>query len=135
MFERFRKKKQPEVIHHKYDIVPPFDYEGKTNEEVRKYFESLSRVQIIEIYDKDTIPEAFHDEFFEVENKIKYWPTDDNVIDTCNVLRWNSDSIYHRFNEIEKQVQGMQKKLDIMTKLVENTEVTMSAKTALNLCK
>ena len=119
----------------KYDIVTPFDYEGKTTEEVQAYFESLSRVQIIELYDKDTIPEHFHDEFFEAENKIKWWPVDDNVNDALNELRWNSDSVYHRFKAVEKQVEGMQKKLDIMTKLVENTEVTMSAKTALNLSK
>ena len=119
----------------KYEIVPPFNYEGKTNEEVKAYFESLSRVQMIELYDKDTIPEVFHDEFFEAENIYKYWPTDDNVLDALNELRWNSDSVYHRFRAVEKQIEGMQKKLDIMTKLVENTEVTMSAKTALNLCK
>jgi len=52
MFERFRKKKQePEVIHHTYDIIPPIDWENTDSVAVKVYFKDLTRLQMLEIYD------------------------------------------------------------------------------------
>lgn len=129
----FRRKKEPEVIHHIYDILPPFDWETATSETAKEFFKGLTRIQILEIYDREDIPDQFWEEYYEVKNEMSNWPVDEDISTAMNKLYWNSDSLYKRNQDILKQIDGMQKKLDRVSKILEKSEICMSGKTAMEL--
>ena len=149
MLERFRKPK-PEVQVFVPDVIPKhivqeeraekwkkLKYEAK--DEMLTFLNTLDRVDLMRFQDaKQFDGTDCEDEVWEAVNESEWcreYPMGEHtyneripsiVRDTMNAFD---------IKTLQKQVDGMQKKLDIMTKLVENTEVTMSAKTALNLCK
>jgi hypothetical protein len=134
MFERFRKKKQePEVIHHKYDIIPPFDWENATSETATEYFKTLTRIQMLEIYDRDIIPDSYWEQYYERLNEFEAWPTDKEDAVVLNKLYWDSNSIYKQFLQTQKKVEGMQKKLDRITVLLSKAEFKLCGEDALKL--
>ena len=123
-------------IHHKYDILPPFDWEQATSESAKEYFKKLTRVQMMEVQDRDEMPEIFWDEYHTVFGNIKTWPIDEEVYELLNLTKqgWGGDtSLEFQVDALKKQVTGIQKRLDRVLKIIENTEVTMSAKTALSM--
>ena len=142
MFERFRKKKEPEVIIHKYEFVPHFKFEGATREEVIKYLKSLSRVQLLHFGDTVDFDEIdteldLWELYFDVLNWHEIWPLDNDASKALNELYWDTDSLYNRYKQFDKKtmdrIDGMQKKLDKIEKLIENAEFKLCGKDALGL--
>ena len=124
------------TIHHEYDILLPFDWEQATSETAKEYFKKLTRIQMLEVTDRDKFPEQFWDEYHEVFSDIKTWPIDEEGYEVLNAVlqAWGGDkSLEFQVAALKKQVTGIQKRLDRVLKIIENTEVTMSAKTALSM--
>ena len=146
MLDRFRKNKgqvqEPDVT--PKHIMPNREHIIALGySESRPYFEGflegLTRTQLMDFQDsKQFDGTAVEEAAWETANE-EEWKRDYPIGKHGYEERIPSivkDTMGHfDIEKIKKQVEGMQKKLDIMTKLVENTEVTMSAKTALNLCK
>lgn len=124
------------TIHHKYDILPPFDWETATSETAKEYFKKLTRIQMLEVEDRNIIPDHLWDEYHEIFGEIKTWPIDQEVYDVLNktLQGWGGNtSLEFQVDALKKQISGIQKRLDRVLKIIENTEVTMSAKTALSM--
>ena len=134
MFERFKKVVE---IHHKYDLLPEFDYENATEDEVRKFFKTLTRIQLIEVNDRMS--------FDEIDSKVDYykvyyevmdynsWPVDEETSKVLNKLHWDKDSISSQVPKLKEQVEGMQKKLDKIETLISNAEFKLCGKDAMKL--
>ena len=148
MFERFRKSK-PEVQVSIPDVIPKHIMPNREHiialgySESKQYFEGflegLTRTQLMDFQDsKQFDGTAVEEAAWECANEAEWkrdYPIGQHVYEERIPSIVNDVVGKFDIKELQKQVDGMQKKLDIMTKLVENTEVTMSAKTALNLCK
>ena len=134
MFERFKKVVE---IHHKYDLLPEFDYENSTEAEVREFFKGLTRIQLIEVNDRMSFDEIKSDvDFYKVYYEVvdwNTWPVDEETSKALNILYWNKDSISSQVPELKKQVEGMQAKLDKITTLISNAEFKLCGKDALKL--
>ena len=142
MFERFRKKKEPEIIIHQYEFVPPFKFEGATREEIIKYLKSLSRVQLLHFADTTDLDDVkteldLWNLYYEVLNWHDIWPLDNDATKALQDLYWNTDSLYNKYKagdlDFSKRLDGMQKKLDKIVTLLETAEFTLSGKDALKL--
>jgi hypothetical protein len=130
-----RKPKTPEPVKVQpvtLDILPPIDFETIDSEGFMEYLKKLTRIQMMEINDRNIIPDHLWDEYFEVDNTHKY-PDGKLSIETYNSVSDYKTGLETVVKELVKQVDGIQKKVDRIVKLVENTEVTMSAKTALSM--
>lgn len=142
----FRKNKQ-EVQAPKPDVKLPHIMPNHDNivalgySESIPYFkgflEGLTRTQLMDFQDsKQFDGTAVEEAAWECANNeewVRDWPMgkheyEERIPDIVS----NTLSKY-KLSDLVKQVEGMQKKLDRLAKLVENTEVTMSGKTALGL--
>lgn len=104
------------------------------------FFSSLSRVEILLAYDKEKeyiTTHHYEDSIWEAyfENKEKGdWPLGDvnyeNIIP--DIIR-DEVGDTHAFKQLRTQVDGMQKKLDMLAKLIENVEFCADGKTLLKL--
>lgn len=109
------------------------------------YLTTLNRVQLLCVYDdpwfnahphKDWLDEAYWDQEWK-----RSWPLGKDAYEsTIPDIVWETIPIngLDKDNPIDlsklvKQVNGIQKKLDRVLRIIENTEVTMSAKTALGM--
>lgn len=121
----------------------PSHFEGKDGKtKFRKWLKSLTRVQLLELNDMDVLPEdGSWGDLYDEENR-RAWPIDQEL---------RNDYLSEAFNDYAKgpnndaktfentlkrlvpQVEGIQKKLDKLLKLLEGKDVTMSVKTALSL--
>jgi len=94
----------------------------------REMLRNLTRVELLDfedIYNEEDIDfvwSIFYEVMYEHE-----WPL---KRDTFNEFA-NNDSI--RIDKLDKQVDGMQKKLDKIVQLLEGFQITMSVKDALKL--
>jgi hypothetical protein len=76
-------------------------------------------------------------DWYEAEVDSRNWPIADSVMEV--VKQWDADwaddgsSFRKRFLEMEKQVAGIQKKVDKLVKLLEGSKVTLSVEEALRL--
>ena len=134
MFERFKKVVE---IHHIYNILPEFDYENSSEAEVREFFKTLTRIQLIEVNDKISFDEIkgdvdFYKIYYEVVDR-KTWPVDEETSNALDILHWNKESISKQVPELKKQVDGMQAKLDKIETLIANAEFKLCGKDALKL--
>ena len=139
MFERFKKTIE---IHHKYDFLPQFDYENCTREELVTFLKSISRVQLLHLGDTLDFDEIESDLdlwniFYEVRDWHGSWPIDDDVKTAMNSVYWDKDSLWHKYKNLDKevlqQIEGMQKKIDKIEKLIENAEFKLCGKDAMKL--
>lgn len=131
----FRRKEQPPTeIHHVYDVLPHFDFETATDKTFTEYIKSLTRIQLIELYDRNIIPDHLYDYFADVFYSMDSWPSiDDEVSAMMNKFWYGGDTVRYKFPELQKQVEGIQKKIDRIVKLLEKVEVCTDAKTVLEL--
>jgi len=123
-------------IHHKYDILPAFNWAEATSESATEYLKPLTRIQLLELDDRQVLPDDLREEYFEALYEAKGWPMNEEVIKVLNrtLQTWGADkSLECQFDALKRQVEGMQKKLDRALKIIENTEITMSAKTVLSM--
>ena len=113
----------------------------KGEKKFRAWLKDLSRVQLMELFDMDTMTEAHWSLFFDEENS-RAWPVD------CD-LRENSLSMAFKnyaegkkeeektfemtLDRLEPQVKGIQKKLDRLLLLIGDTELKVTVKDALKL--
>jgi len=146
MFERFRKKKEPEVqvpipdvkpkhIMPNHEAIVKLGYGAK--QYIEGFLEGLTRTQLMDFQDtkqfdgtdaEDAAWEASHNREWAFE-----WPMGKHTY-TERIPDIVTDVISkYKLSDLLKQVEGIQKKLDRLSKLVENTEVTMSGKTALQM--
>ena len=135
----------PREIRSKIDVIPV--EEGSESKQIfAKYLKTVTRVQLMEIQDSvwykehlhhDWICEAADDREWELEWPIgKYGYTQripDIVRDTLPIKTKATPSKRIDLDNIVTQVEGMQKKLDLVARLLEDNEITMSGKTALGL--
>jgi hypothetical protein len=114
----------------------PEKEQHRTKEIVAEFLKTLNRPELLAFEDADQfrenesvndwIWEAYYEEQWERE-----WPIGkSNYKDTIPYIVKDTISDY---DELKKQIQGIQKKLDRLASLMENTEITMSGKTALKL--
>lgn len=147
MFERFRKKKQPEGQAVEPDGIPKHIMPNREHiiklgySESLQYFEGflegLSRTELMDFqdskqFDGTAVEEAAWESANNEEWKREY-PMGKHTYTECipDIVK---DTISdYKLSDMTKQVAGIQKKLDRMAKLIENTEVTMSGKTALKM--
>ena len=126
---------RPPHIMPNHDHIVALGYEAK--QYITGFLGDLTRTQLMDFQDakqfdgtdaEDAAWEAANDEEWKRD-----WPMGEHeyqeripdiVKDTISDLK-----LY----DLRKQVEGMQKKLDRLAKLVENTEVRMSGKTALEM--
>jgi len=123
-------------IHHSYDILPSFDWEQATSETATEYLKGLTRIQLLELEDREIVPDHLWDEYYRRLDDFKIWPKDEEIHKLMNSIlqEWGGDkSLECQVEELKKRVAGIQKKLDKALKIIESTEVTMSAKTALSM--
>ena len=123
-------------IHHQYDVLPYFDWEQATSQTATEYLNKLTRIQMLEVEDRNLAPDHLWDEYHNVLSELKIWPMDSEVYEVLNSVlqNWGGDkSLEFQVDALKKQVTGIQKRLDRVLKIIENTEVTMSAKTALSM--
>lgn len=143
----FRKTKQevqaqPDVT----EIIPPHIMPNHDNivalgdeaqQYIKGFLDGLTRTQLMDFQDAKQFDETSAEEAaWEASNEREWeldWPMgkheyEERIPDIVS----NTLSKY-KLTDLVKQVEGMQKKLDRLAKLVENTEVTMSGKTALGL--
>ena len=155
MFEKlFRKKKEPAT-------APDVSRVFEIPEDIRKriaghaghnaktifadYIKTVSRVHLLSVGDNPWFTEhKEHDWLIEAYNDEEWkrdWPTSkyqyedmipDIVMDTIPIQGLDKKKPIN-LGQLVKQVEGIQKKLDRVLKIIENTEVTMSAKTALSM--
>jgi len=141
----FRKKKE-EVQVIVPDVIPPhvmpnhehivkLGYDAK--QYIEGFLEGLTRTQLLDFQDakqfdntdaEDASWEASHNREWAFE-----WPMGKHTY-TERIPDIVRDVIgEYKLSDLVKQVEGIQKKLDRLSKLIENTEVTMSGKTALKM--
>ena len=134
MFERFKKVVE---IHHKWDIIPQFDYANCTEKELREFFKTLTRIQLIEVNDRMSFDDIKSDvDFYKVYYEVidwQSWPVDEETSKAVNALRWDKGNTYDTVKELVKQVEGMQTKLDKIETLIANAEFKLCGKDALKL--
>ena len=76
-------------------------------------------------------------DWYEAEVNSRNWPIADGVMEVMK--QWDADwaddgsSFRKRFLEMEKQIAGIQKKVDKLVKLLEGSKVTLSVEEALKL--
>ena len=146
MLDRFRKNKgqvqEPDVT--PKHIMPNRDHiialgYSESKQYFEGFLEGLTRTELMDFQDSKqfegtAVEEAAWETANEEEWKRDYPMGKHEYEERIPSIVLDTISEY-KLSDLKKQVEGMQKKLDIMTKLVENTEVTMSAKTALSLSK
>jgi len=121
----------------------PSQFEGKDGgKKFREWLKGLTRVQLLELYDMDTMTEEHWDIYFGEENR-RAWPIDRDLRDnslsrlfkdfTISGSKKEENTFEAILDRLEPQVAGIQKKLNKLLKLMESKEVTMSMKTALSL--
>jgi len=120
----------------------PSQFEGKDGDEkFREWLKGLTRVQLLELYDIDVLNEGQWDDYFG-EKDSRSWPIDNDLsenylsmvfTDYCTSKKTREKTFEAILDRLEPQVQGIQKKLDKLLKLLESNDVTMSVKTALSL--
>jgi len=157
----FRTNKQKETVSAKPDVRQPHIMPNREHiialgyTESIPYFkgflEGLTRTQLMDFQDsKQFDGTAVEEAAWECANN-EEWERDypmgkdeyesripDIVINALPIRYKRKKDKYDKpidldLNELVNQVEGMQKKLDRLAKLIENTEVTMSGKTAINL--
>lgn len=161
MFERFRKKKQPEGQVIEPDVIPKHIMPNREHiialgySESLPYFkgflEGLTRTQLMDFQDSKQFDDtAVEEAAWECANNEEWkrdWPMGKeeyqeripSIVLDAIPIRYNRPKdkndrpIDLDLNKLVNQIEGIQKKLDRLMKLVENTEVTMSGKTAINL--
>ena len=121
----------------------PSQFEGKDGDKkFREWLKGLSRVQLLDIYDKNILVDDYWDDYF-LEKDSRDWPIgkqfrltylsllfkDFNISGSKKAER-SFEAVLER---LEPQVAGIQKKLDRLLKIFDSKEVTMSVKTALSL--
>lgn len=121
----------------------PSHFEGKDGPtKFREWLKSLTRVQLLELNDMDVLPENGSWGILYDEENSRSWPIDNELRDdylsmVLNAYAKGPDKDATTFENtlarLVPQVEGIQKKLDRVLKIIENTEVTMSAKTALSM--
>jgi len=109
----------------------------KAKEIVAKFLKTLNRPELLAFEDADQFRhieerinefawEAYHDEEWQ-----RSWPLGcSNYESTIPDI---VTSTIQDYDSLKKQIHGIQKKLDRLSMLMENTEITMSGKTALKL--
>jgi len=141
----FRKKKeqkeqvQPDEI--PPHVMPNHEHIVKLGYDAKQYIEGflegLTRTQLLDFQDSKQFDDtAAEDASWEAANDREWrldWPLGKHTY-TERIPDIVSDVISkYKLSDLLKQVEGIQKKLDRLAKLVENTEVTMSGRTAINL--
>ena len=118
-------------------MLPQFDYENCTEDELRAFFKGLSRIQLIEVNDRMSFDEIdskidFYKIYYEVMDWHS-WPVDEETNKAVNALRWDKGNTYDTVKELVKQVAGMQVKLDKIETLISNAEFKLCGKDALKI--
>ena len=132
MFERFKK-----TIHHIYDVLPQFDYDNCTEDEFEEFLKKLTRIQMLEVGDRISFDEIKNDiDHYAIYYKVMdrhSWYNAEDVNEALNKLYWGKDSISGQVPKLQKQVEGMQKKLDKIETLISNAEFKLCGKDAMKL--
>ena len=146
MFERFKKPK-PEVQVISPDVTPKHIMPNREHiialgySESKQYFEGflegLSRTELMDFQDSKqfegtAVEEAAWESINEEEWKRDYPMGKHEYEERIPSIVKDTMGSFD-IKKLEEKVVGMQKKLDRLSKLIENTEVTMSGKTALKL--
>ena len=104
---------------------------------ITKFLKTLNRPDLLAFEDADQFKDAPENvnewawEAFTEEEWKRDWPLGKQCYE--NTIPDLIRSEMKGYDELKKTVDGLQKKLDRLAKIVENTEVTMSGKTAINL--
>ena len=145
MFERFRKQKPK--VQAKPDVIPPHVMPNREHiiklgySESIPYFkgflEGLTRTQLMDFqdskqFDGTGVEDAAWEQANNEEWKREYPMGEHEYKERIPDIVKDTISNY-KLSDLTKQVAGIQKKLDRLSKLIENTEVTMSGKTALKM--
>lgn len=148
----FRKKEEPKKesltipIERPRHIVPkdmmveilnlPKDEQHKSKEIIATFLKSLNRPELLAYEDANQFSESENinewawEAYYE-EQWNRDWPIGKvGYEDTIPAIIRNTIPDY---KDLKKKVEGMQKKIDRLASIMENTEVTMSGKTALKL--
>ena len=146
MFERLKRKTKVQVVEpdvRPVHIIPnkyrkkfiEMGYASKT--EISNFLKVLTRTELMDFEDskqfdgtkaEDAAWEAVSDEEW-----TRTWPMGKHTYQE-RIPDIVTDVISkYKLSDLLKQVELIQKKLDRLSKLVENTEVTMSGRTAINL--
>ena len=115
----------------------PREEEHKTKEIILNFLKTLNRPELMAFEDADQFKgfseringwvwEAYYDEEWQ-----RKWPWGQHLYE--QIIPDVVKSTISDYDELKKQVQGIQKKLDRLASILENTEITMSGKTALKL--
>ena len=121
----------------------PSQFEGEDGKEkYREWLKSLTRAQLLDIYDRDVLADDYWDDYW-LEQDSRDWPIGKQFRLTYLSLLFKDFNISGSkkaeksfeaiLERLEPQVAGMQKKLDRLLKIFDSKEVTMSVKTALSL--
>jgi len=146
MFERLKKWKHQEV-QVKPDVIPKHIMPNREHiialgySESKQYFagflKGLTRTQLMDYQDSkqfdDTAVEEASWECANDEEWTREYPIGQHGYEERipSIVRDTMGTF--DVKKLKEHVEGMQKKLDRLSKLIENTEVTMSGKTALKL--
>ena len=143
MFERFRKTKvqvikpdvKPKHIMPNHEHIVNLGYEAK--QYIAAFLKDLPRTGLMDFEDnkqfdgtkaEDAAWEAASDEEWSREYPMGGHTYKERIPD---IVRDTMKGF--GISKLQKQMDGIQKKLDRLSKLIENTEITMSVKTALKL--
>ena len=121
------------------DSHPTAEIRRPLEDAIKKFFQTRTNSELMDLGDLE--PSIWDHSEWLVNPWYKEWysraiPETENMRELLNDYHeeWaGKDSIRTRFLDMEKQVQGLQKKLDKVTKLLENFEVKMSVSDALKL--
>ena len=107
----------------------------------REWLKGLSRVQLMELYDMDTMTEEHWGIFFDEENS-RAWPVDCDLRETFLSMAFKNYAGNKKEQEatfeaildrLEPQVKGIQKKLDRLLKILDDKNVQVSIGTLLKM--
>ena len=147
MFERLRKKKQPEVQVSIPDVIPKHIMPNREHiialgySESKQYFdgflEGLTRTELMDFQDsKQFVDTAVEEAAWECANAAewkRYYPMGKYGYEE-RIPSIVKDTIgSFDIKKLEERVNGMQKKLDKITTLISNAEFKLCGKDALKL--
>lgn len=120
------------------DSHPIWEIRKPLDDAIKQFLETRTNCELIDMRDMEPNfwdTEWLNDAWYKEIDKRSY-PQSQEIRDILN--QWHKewadkDSYLFRFEALEKQVNGMQKKVDKIVKLLENFEIKMSVADALKL--
>ena len=119
------------------DKSPDKDVREPLNQAIKDFYRTRTILELFEIYDwtNDATQTSIHDypswltELFvkEMERRSVWVEPDDLKVRNAVLADWSGK------DSLESRVKGMQKKLDKIVKLLENFQISMSVKEALEM--